>query len=224
MSSWTSSLRPGRDWIVAGLGLALLACPSTALGAGGTPMPAPDDPPVSSTVSTTAVATGSTSVARSGRRAAESAQSVPTPDAPLGQTATSEPAATTHTTPAPQPDVSSTQHVTAVVSARPAAVSPTRRRPAPVARTGKPASSRPARAERAPAPAPARKRPAAPVHRASVPRDAVRLGLPVGLLRASRPEGDESRALLFVAACLFAVAAGGSTVLGAAARNAARQA
>jgi len=64
----------------------------------------------------------------------------------------------------------------------------------------------------------------APVRRAIIPRDAIRRGLPVVALAAVRPDRGASRVLLLVAACLFAVAAGGSTALGVAARSAARQA
>jgi hypothetical protein len=56
------------------------------------------------------------------------------------------------------------------------------------------------------------------------PRDAVRFGLPAGVLAARDSGGAPRTALLVAAAFLLAVAAGGSTVLGVAARSATRQA
>ena len=59
----------------------------------------------------------------------------------------------------------------------------------------------------------------------SRPRDAARLGLPVGVLSSRSPdEGGPPGALLVTAAILLAAAACGSTVLGIAARSAMRQA
>ena len=45
MSRWTSSLRLRRDSLAVGACLAAFACPAAGWAAGGTPMPAPDDPP-----------------------------------------------------------------------------------------------------------------------------------------------------------------------------------
>ena len=45
MSRWTSSLRLRRDLLAVCACLAAFACPAAAWAAGGTPMPAPDDPP-----------------------------------------------------------------------------------------------------------------------------------------------------------------------------------
>jgi hypothetical protein len=59
---------------------------------------------------------------------------------------------------------------------------------------------------------------------ATAPRDAVRFGLPAAVLTARDSGGAPRGALLVAAALLLAVAAGGSTVLGVAARSATRQA
>jgi hypothetical protein len=57
------------------------------------------------------------------------------------------------------------------------------------------------------------------------PRDAVRLGLPVGALAPRAPGGDGMEGgLLVAAALLLAAAAGGSLLLGVAARTATRHA
>ena len=45
MSRWTSSLRLRRDSLAVGACLVAFACPAAGWAAGGTPMPAPDDPP-----------------------------------------------------------------------------------------------------------------------------------------------------------------------------------
>jgi len=45
VSRWTSSLRPRRDSLAVGACLVAFACPAAGWAAGGTPMPAPDDPP-----------------------------------------------------------------------------------------------------------------------------------------------------------------------------------
>jgi len=70
----------------------------------------------------------------------------------------------------------------------------------------------------------AKKQSPAPRPPASRPRDAVRLGLPVGVLGLRHPDNGLSGALLVTAAILLAAAACGSTVLGVAARSAMRQA
>ena len=215
MSTWTSSLRPRRESVVAGVCLAVLAWPAAAGAAGGTPMPAPDDPPVTSTLSA-----GTAPAPKTGR-AVESAQPVPTPDAPFAGTSNRTGAPARHTAPAPRPDATSPSPVAASL---PVAKATTRARRPAAPTTAKATSTRHAGEVRAPAPARVKRRSGTPVHRAIIPRDAVRLGLPVGVLAAGPPGGGASRVLLLVAAFLFAVAAGGSTVLGAAARGAARHA
>jgi hypothetical protein len=92
-----------------------------------------------------------------------------------------------------------------------------------VHRTTKPAHVRTSKAKGASKVA-ATKHAPAPRPPASPPRDAVRLGLPVGVLSLRHPDDGLSRALLVTAAILLAAAACGSTVLGVAARSATRQA
>jgi hypothetical protein len=94
-----------------------------------------------------------------------------------------------------------------------------------VHRTAKPASGQPRSSKaKGASKVAAKKHAPSPRHPASKPRDAVRLGLPVGVL-SLRPPGDgPSGALLVMAAILLAAAACGSTVLGVAARSAMRQA
>jgi hypothetical protein len=58
----------------------------------------------------------------------------------------------------------------------------------------------------------------------SAPRDAVRLGLPLGVLRPLGPDESLPVGLLVAAALLLCAAAGGSLILGVAARSATRHA
>jgi hypothetical protein len=58
----------------------------------------------------------------------------------------------------------------------------------------------------------------------SLPRDALRLGLPVGALIVGRPGASPDAGLLVLAALLLVVAAAGTLVLAVAARGAARHA
>ena len=219
MSRWTSSLRLRRDLLAVCACLAAFASPAAAWAAGGTPMPAPDDPPGG-------FATASSTATKSSKstQSSKPARAVPTPDAPVVgssaapvptkpravvRTATPAPAATRPSSPAPTP--------------RPVSTSTTPSRTMPAA--PKPSAK--------PRPVPARKAKPKPTHAATrhaiaspatTPRDAVRFGLPAAVL-AARGDGDAPRAVLLVAAALLlAVAAGGTTVLGVAARSAMRQA
>jgi hypothetical protein len=76
---------------------------------------------------------------------------------------------------------------------------------------------------RAPKPKPkvvaAKPKKTAPAVVRSTPRDALRLGLPVGVLKAVRPDDGLDGMLLGVAALLLGVAATGTLVLGFAARG-----
>ncbi|HXV93319.1 MAG TPA: hypothetical protein VD813_08490 [Pseudonocardia sp.] len=57
-----------------------------------------------------------------------------------------------------------------------------------------------------------------------MPHDAVRLGLPIATLVAAEPAESLPAGLLLAAGLLFAAAAGGSLLLGVAARGATRHA
>ena len=86
---WTSSLRLRGGVLGTGACLAALACAANGWAAGGTPMPAPDDPPPAyrtSTVKTSASRT--TPTAPTTKRVADSAPAVPTPDAPVSAAST----------------------------------------------------------------------------------------------------------------------------------------
>lgn len=69
-----------------------------------------------------------------------------------------------------------------------------------------------------------RKKPAEPQAARSVPRDALRLGLPVGTLELARPDRGMNGLLLVAAALLLGAAACGSLAIGVAARDMARHA
>ena len=223
MSRWTSSLRLGRDSLAVGACLAAFACPQAGWAAGGTPMPAPDDPPGGFATSSSKPTRPSTATDSS-----KQARVVPTPDAPVvGSSAA--PVAT-------KPRV--------VVRTATATPSPAVSRPSSPASAPRPVvtSTTPSRTARAvpkpspkPRPAPTRKAKAKPkpahtatkhatASAAATPRDAVRFGLPAAVLSARDSGGTPRAALLVAAALLLAVAAGGSTVLGVAARSATRQA
>ena len=223
MSRWTSSLRLRRDLLAVCACLAAFACPAAAWAAGGTPMPAPDDPPGG-------FATASSTATKSSKstQSSKPARAVPTPDAPVvGSSAApvpTKPRAVVRTataTPSPSPAVSRTS--SPAPAPRPVSTSTTPSRTTPAA--PKPSAK--------PRPVPARKAKPKPTHAATrhaiaspatTPRDAVRFGLPAAVL-AARGDGDAPRAVLLVAAALLlAVAAGGTTVLGVAARSAMRQA
>ena len=86
---WTSSLRLRGGALGTGACLAALACAANGWAAGGTPMPAPDDPPPAyqtSTVKTSAPTTAPT--APKVKRVVEFAPAVPTPDAPVSAAST----------------------------------------------------------------------------------------------------------------------------------------
>jgi hypothetical protein len=227
--TWTSTLRLTRDSVVVGVCMAALVMPATSVAAGGTPMPAPDDPPGGFTAS--AASTPSAPTTRlAPKRSAESAQAIPTPDAPLVVAAaptiatTKQVASGTASTPTPD---SSPAGATPSIGRRPvvAAVTPSRTvrpEPHPAAKPAtKPVGSGKARGTTKVA---AKRHAPPPRPPASRPRDAVRIGLPVGVLALHHPDDGLSGALLVTAAILLAAAACGSTVLGVAARSATRQA
>ena len=78
MSRWTSSLRLRRDLLAVCACLAAFACPAAAWAAGGTPMPAPDDPPGGFATSSSTATKSSKST-----QSSKPARAVPTPDAPV---------------------------------------------------------------------------------------------------------------------------------------------
>ncbi|HEX2302192.1 MAG TPA: hypothetical protein VHH57_01100 [Gaiella sp.] len=94
-------------------------------------------------------------------------------------------------------------------------MSPTQATPKATVRPAKKAAPKPKPAEQKRAEAP-------PVVR--VPRDAVRLGLPLATLAPRRPGDDVPVGPLVAAALLLGAAAGGSLLVGVAARSATRQA
>ena len=222
MSRWTSSLRLRRDSLAFGACLVAFACPAPGWAAGGTPMPAPDDPPGGFATSS------STPSKRTTPAPSPTKATVPTPDAPVvGSSAA--PVAT-------KPRI--------VVTSATATPSPALARPTSPAPATRPVttSTTPSRTARAvakpivtpkPRPAPTRTAKAKPKHvatkhptafAAATPRDPVRFGLPAAVISARDSGGAPRGALLVAAALLLAVAAGGSTVLGVAARSATRQA
>ena len=233
---WTSSLRLRGGVLGTGACLAAFACAANGWAAGGTPMPAPDDPPPAyqtSTVKTSASTTAPT--APRAKRVAESAPAVPTPDAPLAASSTTtskSPTANQAAVPAPDPSpgaASPSSTRSAPTSRRASAGGTTRvTTPAPRSAFTPPRSAQKQKAKPKPQPQPKTavtkaKRTVAPPE--ARPRDAVRLGLPVGALAARSPGGDGMEGgLLVAAALLLAAAAGGSLLLGVAARTATRHA
>jgi hypothetical protein len=226
MSRGTSSLRlVGRAPAIGAALLVALAAPAAARSATGTPMPAPDDPPPTYRATGTKSAGGAgTSAGTKPARLAESAVPVPTPDAPL--VATAAPSVTKRS-PAPAPDAST---VTPRVASSPTGTayagsgSVAAPRAVRSARTVAPSAKPKPVAKRKAKPAPAKAKAAPEPRRAAVPRDAVRLGLPVGVLAPRAPGADMSASLLLAAALLLTGAAAGSLVLGLVARSATRHA
>ncbi len=225
MSRWTSSLRLRRDLLAVCACLAAFACPAAAWAAGGTPMPAPDDPPggfrhvvldgdqvlevdpVLETRSSRAHARrpGGRLVRGSGPDKATGRRQDRDGDARARGLAAVEPGS----------DAAPGLHV-----ARPRRV-PRRPRRSRARSRGR---SRLGRRSRS-----ATHRSPRQEARDRLPRDhaarRVRLGLPAAVLAAATGTAMPARAALLVAAALLlAVAAGGSTVLGVAARSATRQA
>ncbi len=233
VSRWTSSLRLRRDSVAAGVCMVAFACPAVGWAAGGTPMPAPDDPPggfaTSSTSKPTKAATAPAS--RPAKRASEPAQAVPTPDAPAVSSSGPETAPkrpVTRTAPAaPEPDTSQAAPTTSTsrpvtTTVMPSHIARATPKPEPKA---KPAPARTVKAKHPAAKVATTKHASPPPVAPPSPRDAVRHGLPIGVLAArDTGGGDPSGALLVTAALLLAAAAGGSTVLGVAARSTTRHA
>ena len=238
---WTSSLRLRRKTIAASACAVALAYPAAGLAAGGTPMPAPDDPPSTLTPSSTKTtrASGLKTGTAATKRTAESAVPVPMPDAPLvAAPVTSARTQVTRSVPTPAPDV--VQHAAPRMTST--APSVTRTTPSPIRSTKTTASAKPTqRAKPRPIPkATAKAKAQTQTHRraapaaakahgpapqpASVLRDAVRLGLPVAVLRARPSDAELNGELLVAAALLLAAAAGGSLLLGITARSATRHA
>ena len=237
MSTWTSSLRLKGGVVGAGFCLVAFACPGNGWAAGGTPMPAPDDPPPTYRASTvkTAGSTTTPTSPRANRVVAEAAQPVPAPDAPItaaSATASKAPPAKQAALPAPDPSPgAASASSTGSTSTSPrASAGSTVRATRPAARS----TFTPPRAAPKPKPKPRpktqRKTVVTTVKKATAvpvahPRDAARLGLPVGRLASHAPGGDGMEGgLLVAAALLLAAAAGGSLLLGIAARTATRHA
>ena len=218
MSTWTSSLRPRRTALVTSACLVVLSVPCAAWSASGTPAPVPDDPPAGSALTTTqgsgTTTTAATPKATRPVRQATQASSVPMPDAPPGSGAATASTTTRTVAPAPSPAPS----------------------PAPVSRPSTPAPAATTTPRTAPAsnPKPARASPKRVVKVAKakqqchgialLPRDVVRLGLPTTALLVAGPAEGPPVGLLVAAGLLFAAAAGGSLLLGVAARSATRHA
>jgi hypothetical protein len=240
MSAWTSSLRLRSGILGTGACVAAFACAANGWAAGGTPIPAPDDPPPAYRASTVK-APGSTATrsAPTTKRASEAAQPVPMPDAPVSTSSTTTahaPAVKPNALPGPDPSsatgsTSYTRSATvtpqATAASRARATTPATRstfvpaRAAPPEQRAKAKPTPAAKPQQKPDVASAKQTPPPSVR----PRDDVRLGLPVGGLAPSPSGGDGMRGgLLVAAALLLAAAAGGSLVLGLAARGATRHA
>ena len=249
MIYWESSLR--LPVLVAGVGAIVLALglAASAQAAGGSPLPAPDDPPpgleltrtkVVRTVPTTRPTKEAAPKKAATTPASSTAVPVPTPDAPLESTSAPQ------TPPASSaPDGAQTERAVSVapkVSRRSAPRPAVRVAAAPVvAEVATPTPTRittpPARAARSEPSAPAKKRSSRPepkplatqgaeppVPVARIPHDALRVGIPIGALIVGRPGSDPDAGLLVLAAMLLVTVAVGTLVLGLAARGAARHA
>jgi hypothetical protein len=230
MSDGASSLRRWCAGVFTGGCLALLALPSAAGAAGGLPAPSPDDPPAGFTASKPAAR--SDTVVGSVTRASAAAIPVPKPDAPTQPSATPT---TSKSEPQAQPaPTRSTPKVAARARQAPVAVassgSGSSGSAAPsqstVAARAEPPSrpARPATRKQTPKPTAVVRTKLEPPIARSTPRDALRIGLPVGTLRVPRPADGVDALLLAAAALLLGVAAAGTLVLGVAARGIARHA
>jgi hypothetical protein len=228
MSDGASSLRRWCGGVFTGGCLALLALPSAAGAAGGLPAPSPDDPPAGFTASKPAAR--SDTIVRPATRASAAAIPVPKPDPPTQPSVTpnasepeprAQPAPTRST---PKVVARARQAAVAVASSSSSSSGSATPSQSTVATRAEP-PLRPARpATRKPKPtAVARTKPEPPIAR-STPRDALRIGLPVGTLRVPRPADGVNALLLAAAALLLGVAAVGTLVLGVAARGIARHA
>ncbi len=233
---WTSSLRLRGGVLGTGACLAALACAANGWAAGGTPMPAPDDPPPAyqtSTVKTSAPTTAPK--APRAKRVAEPAPRVPTPDAPIS-------AASTTTAKAAHREAGRGSGARSLSERGVGIVHPecldiaaceygwhrAREDSRPSLDVHSAAFGAEAESEAKPK---AQQKTAVTKAKRTVtppdarPRDAVRLGLPVGALAPRAPGGDGMEGgLLVAAALLLAAAAGGSLLLGVAARTATRHA
>ena len=228
MVQW-HSLR--RSVLVAGTAAAALLVTGAAGAAGGSPAPAPDDPPpglvLGESTPTRARAAAPADVASRRPRVAAPA-SIPTPDAPLVETppAAAAPVPTTKTARPRTTPASSPTRPTPVRTAvsRFAGQSRRSRASAPVATTTRPPS--PARkGRRVSAPRVPSPRRSAPEQTARpVPRDAIRVALPVGTIEVARPDVETNAGLLAAAGFLLGVAAAGTAVVGIAVRGIARPA
>ena len=233
---WTSSLRLRGGVLGTGACLAALACAANGWAAGGTPMPAPDDPPPAyqtSTVKTSAPTTAPT--APRAKRVAESAPAVPTPDAPVSAASTTTakaPTAKQAAVPAPDPSPGAASRIVHPECLDIAACECGWHRARDDSRPSLDVHSAAfgAEAESEAEAEPQQKTAVTKAKRTVTPpdarpRDAVRLGLPVGALAPRSPGGDGMEGgLLVAAALLLAAAAGGSLLLGVAARTATRHA
>ena len=248
MIEYESSLR--LPVLVVGAALVALVLAGSAHAAGGSPVPAPDDPPPGLQVTAakkardvptpratkeTAPTTPPTQRATKATTPPTSASAlVPTPDAPLAPTAAPKPAAdssgangteTKRATPEASPSSRPSTPRVAVQSVAPAVVRAQRTVEPPV-RTARseprPRPRKPAKPRQAKPLATRAAEVATPVVR--LPHDAIRLGLPVGALIVGRPGSDPDAGLLVLAALLLVVAGAGTLVVGLAARGAVRHA
>lgn len=206
MSRRASSLRQlwGHAALCGSAVLFTLIWPGATLGAGGAPLPAPDDPPAGHWVTTG----GATTTART---APSTSTIMPTPDPPT----TPQPS---RTTPSSAPAPTSTRTAAPVVP-RQQAVTPVSSAAARATRAARP--------EAAPKPKPKPKATTTPRRTqpaiARAPHDAYRLGLPLGALA---PAGDaaSNTALLIAAGILLAASGAGSLAVGITVHRVARDA
>ena len=229
MAPRTSSLRQrhSRAALTACVVLAALTSTGAALGAGGAPLPGPDDPP--STLSTRSVKapatkTSTTTSSRTDAPAQHETSTTPSPDPP-GSTTTTKTTKTTRTAPAQAPAAARPAPV-AATPIQPAVTQPSVSRPAPsnVTRanrtTPKPKPKPKPKATAKAAAHPAGPRTTRPVLKP--PHDVRRLGLPLARL-VPAADGESTRTALLVAAAVLLVASGaGSLTVGVSVRRLAR--
>ena len=190
--------------------LAALVWAGAALGAGGAPLPAPDDPPSSQPTGRVKAPAAKTSTAtRSGTDEPSAPQTrvTPSPDPPVSAETASR------TAPAPAPARAASVAATPVPSA---ASEPAVSRPAPSTTRATP-----------PTPKPRPKPDAAAVPRTTPPtlrppHDVSRLGLPLARLVPVTSDESKRTALLVAAAILLVASGAGSLTVGLSVRRLAR--
>ena len=236
MSQRTTSLRQRHRpaALAAGLALAAVIQPGSALAAGGSPLPAPDAPPsgqalrpaqatVDATQTKAAPATPSPKTTPTTTRPATVTPTpdTPTPDPPLA-------AAPTQTVSKPEPKPASGPETKTTAAPR-GEVTTAPASPATYAQPTRTTRAAPPAAKPKPKPKPKpRKAPVAAVRTPSPPpvtrppHDTLRLGLPIAVLPTLEDEASTQLALLLAAAVLLGASGAGGLVVGLSARRLAR--